>query len=118
VCSSASFAGGTPHSALLRTNRKQRDTMSETLTHPPIREINVRTPSYRVLANHRGRYVVVVFSDPHQSEKGFSCRPVPSQHTSATTGKVTAMFNPAPPAAELTSDSFFNSPRYRASGSP
>ncbi len=41
----------------------------------------------------------------HQWKKGFSCCPVPLQHTSATRGKVTAMFNPAPPVAELTPDS-------------
>jgi hypothetical protein len=43
-CSSVSLAGRTRHFALLRTNRKQRGTMSENHTHPPIREINVRTP--------------------------------------------------------------------------
>jgi hypothetical protein len=52
--SSVSFAGGTPYFALVRTKRKQRSTMSETHTHPSIREINVRIQSYKVLANHSG----------------------------------------------------------------
>jgi hypothetical protein len=64
VCASISFGGGTPHFSLVRTNRKERGTMSETYTHSSLRKINLWIGSRSVLANNRTYDMACSFSAP------------------------------------------------------